>query len=253
MSQIDKDRFFTMARTYDRMAEVMVPQYNFIQDQLLSLLPLNEDDCTVIDLGAGSGIMLEKILSHNSAVRGIWIDYSDDFLEVAQERLTRFADRVEFVKCAFEDDWESQVDYDCDAIISMSAIHHLDSAEKREIYQRCYHRLRTGGWFFNADEMKTAYADAYFNSLRFWAQHADDQYDLVPVEMHDYRERWFSHFDKWKQRNIVGINEPKIKGDDMHDDFMEQLGWLREIGFVDTDLFIKYHLWSVIGGRKPAE
>jgi hypothetical protein len=28
--------------------------------------------------------------------------------------------------------------------------------------------------------------------------------------------------------------------------------WLGDIGFVNVDLFVKFQLWSAIGGQKPA-
>ena len=44
--------------------------------------------------------------------------------------------------------------------------------------------------------------------------------------------------------------EPKTKSDDLHEDYASQLDWLHEVGFAHVDLFIKYHLWCAIGGRK---
>ena len=31
---------------------------------------------------------------------------------------------------------------------------------------------------------------------------------------------------------------------------IEQMQWLRQTGFVEVDLFVKFQLWSLIGGRK---
>jgi len=39
------------------------------------------------------------------------------------------------------------------------------------------------------------------------------------------------HFEGWKRRNIKHIDQPKTKGDDMHEPFIEQVQWLKEIGF----------------------
>lgn len=64
-------------------------------------------------------------------------------------------------------------------------------------------------------------------------------------------ERWQGHFSRWKARNIEQFDEPKHKGDDLHKPFLTQLTWLQEIGFTGVDLFAKYHLWCLIGGKKP--
>ena len=60
-------------------------------------------------------------------------------------------------------------------------------------------------------------------------------------------------FDNWKVRNLDNIDVPKTKGDDIHETFTEQINWLNEIGYVNVDLFIKYHLWCLIGGQKDKD
>ena len=57
--------------------------------------------------------------------------------------------------------------------------------------------------------------------------------------------------DNWAYRNIENFDRSKKKGADIHEGFLEQLQWLDATGFVNVDLFLKYHLWSVIGGQKP--
>ena len=55
-------RFFTMAETYDRMCQSLVPQYDFIQNEVLAIPSIADENPTIIDLGGGSGILLEKAL-----------------------------------------------------------------------------------------------------------------------------------------------------------------------------------------------
>ena len=45
---------------------------------------------------------------------------------------------------------------------------------------------------------------------------------------------------------MVGYLLPRY--DDLHESFFEQMKWLREIGYVNVDLYMKYHLWSMNGG-----
>ena len=132
----------------------------------------------------------------------------------------------------------------------MSAVHRLESSEKKRLYRRCFNILKDSGWFFNIDEMKTVYKDAYLNSFYFWIKHVEGHKEEITLDLRPYYEKWNHHFESWKKRNVDGIDQPKTKGDDIHDSFLEQRGWLSEIGYVNVDLFIKYHLWSVIGGQK---
>jgi len=251
MGTVDSDRFFSMAEVYDRMAPTLTPQYGYLQNEALKILAIAETPSPlVVDLGAGSGIFLEKAMESNSQARCHWVDFSDDFLKVAKQRLKRFGDRVTFTICAIQDDWESAIGEKADAIFSMSAIHHLESERKKTLYRRCHEALKPGGWFVNADEMATPDRNAYLQNLRFWADFVDRAEGKIPrAEMH-YYSQWKVHFDGWKRRNIDNFGASKTEGDDIHDDFCEQTTWLKDSGFVDADLFVKYRLWCVIGGKK---
>lgn len=255
MKDDGKQRFFNMAETYDKMARLLIPKYDLLQDETLNIASFEDaTDLTIIDLGAGSGIFLEKVLTRYPDAKCYWVDFSDDFLKIAKKRLFRFEKQVEYILSPIEEDWEGKVGKgegkEVDAIFSMSAIHHLKSKEKKRLYKRCFDILDYSGWFFNIDEMKTLYKDAYLNSFYFWIEHVASEKEKISLDLEQYYQKWIAHFENWKKRNIDGIDQPKTEGDDIHDSFLEQMEWLREIGYVNVDLFIKYHLWSVIGGQK---
>jgi cyclopropane fatty-acyl-phospholipid synthase-like methyltransferase len=216
------------------------------------MLPLDvARQAVIVDLGAGSGILLEKILTRCPLAKGYWVDFSEGFLAVARKRLADFAGRVEFILSPLEAAWESQVADPPDAMVSMSAIHHLERPEKQRLYRRCLAMLAPGGWFLNVDEMKTLDDDAYLNSLLMWVRHVEQARASVPQHLLSAYEQWTSHFAKWRERNVANRDKPKVKGDDIHEGFLEQTAWLKEAGFVNVDLFMKYHLWCLIGGQKP--
>lgn len=251
MTQIGKNRFFSMAETFDKMVQTLVPKYDFLQNELFNIVDFAEDACiNVVDLGAGSGILIEKILKRYPNSKCYWVDYSKQFLDVAKKRLDRYGDRVDFILSSFEDDWENKIDDNVHLVVSMSAIHHLETKEKVDLYRRAYSVLQPKGWFFNIDEMKTLYFEAYKNSMLFWADYVNQSKSNIPTDQMQYYENWNNHFNNWKTRNIEYINTPKQKGDDLHESFIDQLNWLKGSGFKTVDLFLKYHLWCVIGGQK---
>ena len=251
MAQVEKERFFTMAETYDEMAQILVPEYDFLQSEALRIVDFETDKTfTAVDLGAGSGILIEKILNHFPGANCIWVDYSDDFLRIAEKRLSKYGNRVKFVLSVIEDNWEDKIDCRPDLITSMSAIHHLETEEKKKLYNKCYDVLNTEGWFFNIDEMKTISDAAYKNSLVRWVNFVLQQEKSIPAGKAGYYRKFRSHFDNWKIRNIDNIEIPKQKGDDLHEAFIDQVKWLLDAGFKNADVFLKYHLWSVIGGQK---
>ncbi len=249
--QEDKNRFNRMSEVYDKLGKYLVPRYDFLQDEVLNLLNFNQrDPITIVDLGAGSGIFLEKLLKYYPKARCFWIDFSEDFLKVARERLDPFKNRIEFILSPLEENWEKKVNEGIQLIISMSAIHHLESLQKKQLYKRIYDVLEESGWFFNIDEMMTVNFDAHVNNLKRWYEYGNEMRKKIPKDLQTDYEILLQHFKKWKVRNIDNIDKPKSKGDDIHESFLGQLKWLEEIGFKNVDLFVKYHLWCMIGGQK---
>ncbi|MCP4130079.1 MAG: hypothetical protein GY754_03580 [bacterium] len=56
--------------------------------------------------------------------------------------------------------------------------------------------------------------------------------------------------DRFLEMPKDDINIPKVKGDDIHETAEVQLDYLRNAGFENIDLYVKYHLWCIIGGQK---
>ena len=238
-----------MAASYDSMAPYLVPDYGYFQQCIVDQLRLS---CTseprVVDIGAGSGRLLEQIFISFPESRCVWIDYSPDFKSVAQTRLASFEDRITYLERSFTDPWEEQIPFRPNCIVSSNSIHHLSNRNKRLLYSRCHHALLPGGWFFNHDEMKTLYDDSYFESMRFWVEHVDAARSSIPEELEDDYEAWTDKFDRWKERNLSPGQ--KREGDDIHESFLKQLKWLHRSGFELVDLYAKRSLWSMIGGRR---
>lgn len=249
--QQNKDRFLHMPEVFDVMAPYCVPCYDFLQESIFDIIDFDTAKSFVfVDLGAGSGIQIEKALLRYPNSRAVYIDSSPPFLQLAEKRLNRFKDRVQFINDTIESDWPSSLRNKPDLVFSMSAIHHLKPAEKKRVYRQVHDCLKKNGWFFNIDEMKSPHADAYMSSLLFWVRHVQKAAALIPDKLQEYYREWNRHFNGWKRRNIVDIGTPKVKGDDIHETYTIQLGYLKSAGFRNIDLFIKYHLWCVIGGRK---
>jgi tRNA (cmo5U34)-methyltransferase len=251
MDQPDRERFFSMGEVYDRMCQRLVPQYDWLHGCLVDMLQERLPQAPlIVDLGAGSGILLEKLLNAFPRARGVWMDYSHDFLGVARKRLEPVADRITFVHAAFADPWEQQLPAPPDAIVSMSAIHHLPDTGKRQLYGRCLDALAPGGWFFNIDEMRAHRDDAYLRSMEQWVEYVDRARSTLPVDELAPYEEWMQQFSRWRQRNLSRFGQPKQEGDDLHASYWLQLEMLDSLGFVETDLFTKHHLFCMIGGMK---
>ena len=248
----DRRRFEKMARDYDAVAPYFVPPYDLLQQEMIRVSGLAESvNPLVVDLGAGGARFLERALETVPGARCFWVDSSDAFRAAAERRLERFGGSVAYVSSRLEDPWEDELPKAPDFIFSMSAIHHLESAEKHRLTERCFAALRPGGWFINTDEMRPEDDDAYYRSLLYWVRHVDAA--EVPEELAAEAAGWRASFERWKARNIENFGAPKQIGDDLHESVVVQTGFLRQAGFTDVDCFVKFHLWAMTGGRKPAE
>lgn len=249
--QTETNRFLEMPKVFDKMAPYLVPQYYFLQSTIYDIINFqNNKVFSFIDLGAGSGIQIEKILSKFPKSKAVYVDSSTPFTEIAKKRLECFSDRVQYINNSLESDWHSEIYEKPELIISMSAIHHLEHKDKERLYKTINEILLPNGWFINIDEMKSRNEIAYKNSMLFWAKYVENAKNVIPSELNEYYDEWKKHFNGWKKRNIDNMNSPKVKGDDIHESFEIQLGYLEKAGFRNIDLFVKFHLWCVIGGQK---
>ncbi len=158
LMQIDKERFLMMPNVFDKMAPYMVPQYNFLQDSIYEIIDYEKDKkFTFIDLGAGSGIQIEKILNRFPNSKAIYVDSSIPFTELAKSRLGHFRNRVQYIYKNLESDWVSEINDMPDLVFSMSTIHHLEPREKELLYKTVNEVLLPDGLIHHLEPRKKNY------------------------------------------------------------------------------------------------
>jgi tRNA (cmo5U34)-methyltransferase len=239
------------AEAYDAAAPVIHPYYAEVQDQILNHLSFGPTESfELVDLGGGSGRLVERVLEGFAGARVTVVDQSDPFLALAERRLARFAPRAMFVQCKLQD-WpyrrvSPKLGY-VNVIVSTSAIHHLEPREKRELFACCFEALARGGMLINGDEYRPA-ADAEYRSLlKQWSARMYSALDAGRIPT-TFRQT----LDHWHDRNLGCFGEPKSSGDDVHETIVAQAGCLREVGFAQTEIAWAEELWAVIVARKRA-
>jgi tRNA (cmo5U34)-methyltransferase len=176
------------------------------------------------------------------------IDQSEAFLALAERRLQLFGDRAACRRSRLQDNWAAELLEPPAAIVSMSAIHHLDPAEKQALYCRCWEALRPGGIFLNADEVRPVDDAAYLAECRAWAAHMHRVMaaGVVPPPMCDALLRW-------ETRNVEQFGTPRVSGDDCHETVEVQMRYLAAAGFEAVDVPWHRELWALLRGLKASE
>jgi len=235
------------AQAYDASAEHIHPHYVEIQDQILhQLKTLSPGPLLIVDAGGGSGRLMERILDRFLHAEGVLLDQSEPYLALASERLSRFGNRAVILQARLQDIWGEQLSRPADAIVSMSAIHHLDPNEKQDLYARCYGSLAPAGLLLNGDEVRPQSDAQYLAELERWHQHMTGELKAghIVAEFQDMIE-------KWRHRNIDQFGVPPKSGEDCHENLDTQLGYLRDVGFENPQAKWQASLWALMVGRKP--
>ena len=231
------------AEDYDAAGPQIHPLYDEVHEAVIEALP--NSTAHVADLGGGSGRLAERMLADRPRLTATVVDPSTPFLQLAAERLDQHADRVRLVcSRAQEPDWPARVGR-CDAIVSTSALHHLDPGEKNAVFAACQRTLPTGGLFINGDEYRPPSDRAYFDHLEEWRDHMRSALaaGLIP-------ETFGPHLDRWEQRNLADFGGPRTSGDDCHETVEEQIARLYGAGFGRVEVTFQDRLWAVLVAHK---
>lgn len=168
----------------------------------------------VLDLGAGDGRLLARLQADRPEMLGVALDFSETMLAAARERFAGDA-RVEVVEHNLVDPLPSLGEFD--AVVSSMAIHHLKHERKRELYGEVFALLEPGGVFANFEHVA-------------------------------------SPTDRLHAAFFAAIDEP-LENEDPSDrtlDVETQLGWLRELGYIDVDCYWKWLEMALLIGVKQA-
>jgi SAM-dependent methyltransferase len=207
----------------------------------------------ILDLGCGDGILGQALRDAFAEVAPtvVLADFSPPMLEAARERFKSRQDGgdphdspVHFVEVDYaRPDWPKRASGDglperYDVIISGFSIHHQPDYGKRRIYADIFDLLTPGGIFLNLEHVASA---SRWGEEQFEAHFIDAlyRYHAPAGRTRDEVAADFYHRPD-KSANILAPVEL-------------QCAWLREIGFVDVDCFLKLFELALFGGRRPTD
>jgi tRNA (cmo5U34)-methyltransferase len=179
----------------------------------------------VLDLGCGTGILSEFVLTRSPTASVTLFDQSAEMLEVATDRLQPYT--ITTAQGSFD---ESLPAGPFDAVISALAIHHLGDEQKARLIHRVTGTLADGGVLINADQVAGASS---------W--HAD-----VYRAMHEKQARELGTSDAEWSAAVQRMSIDLYATVDWH------LARFSETGLCRCDTFFKRFGFAVMAGWKQA-
>ncbi len=134
------DFFSARVEGYEEHMSVFFPAY----DMLANALPKSTK--TLLDIGCGTGLELERIFARLSDVHVTGIDLSEIMLAKLREK---FPGRAISLVCA--DYFAEKFPGEYDAVISFETLHHFKAAKKLDLFKKLYSALKPGGTYIECD------------------------------------------------------------------------------------------------------
>jgi tRNA (cmo5U34)-methyltransferase len=220
------DLFDRFAATYDAGRRMLIPPFDAFYGTAVEVATLHlpiDRPVTVLDVGAGTGLLTSSIAALRPAARFTLLDASPAMLELAPRRLGE-----DWARCTtvVGDALDALPPGPFDAVVSALAIHHLGDDAKQQLYRRIHERLVPGGVFVNAEQV--AGPTLALDTL--------------------YVERWLDHTRSLGATEQDHADAAVRMSMDLPAPVDVQCAWLRDAGFVDVDCFFKSWRFAVFGG-----
>lgn len=219
-----QEQFNKISQQYDSERHKLIPCLDDFYRIAVENLVFKTSAPRILDLGAGTGLLAQKVLERYPEAEMFLVDVSEKMLDVARERFAGMP-KVQFMLADYTTiDWDG----DYDALISSLSIHHLDDATKQTLYAKAYKYLKPGGYFINADQVlaNNSYLEALYS--RQWK---------AKVESSDLSQEAIAA--AYGRVNL-----------DIRTPLHTQLAWLEHCGFEHVDCLYKYYDFVVMYGEK---
>jgi ubiquinone/menaquinone biosynthesis C-methylase UbiE len=175
---------------------------------------------SLLDLGCGTGLELERLLKRNPRLKLTAIDLSGEMLVRLSKKFNAYPleHPIELIQGSFFD-ISYTAEFDC--VLSTYALHHFSESDKLQLYTRIHRALRPGGRFVFGD---------------YIASSIEQQQQFLAENQHLRQARGlpagdFYHFDT----PLTRVNEIRL---------------MRQAGFTDIELIAEWDNTVIIVARK---
>jgi tRNA (cmo5U34)-methyltransferase len=231
--------------TFINFGRFFVPEREVQLATIAALMP-KDGALHILELCSGEGLLAETLLETYPQATLEALDGSPEMLAAARTRLARFAERFSAAQFDLADLlWRTRSSAP-NAVVSSLALHHLDDAQKQQLFADVYALLAPGGVFVIADLV--AHRDPTVQRLAADAWDAAVQRralifgnSLAPFAAFE-REKW--NYYRYPDSDPEPFDKPSV--------LLDQLLWLRAAGFSAVDVYWMQAGHAIFGGKKSA-
>jgi tRNA (cmo5U34)-methyltransferase len=216
------------SQTFIDYGRYFVPEREQQIATICDLVPPQDGPFNILELCCGAGLLASALLERFPSCTVYGYDGSPEMLDTARTNLLSYGERFQTLRFDLADrSWRTPA-FPVRAVVSSLAIHHLDGAQKLELFRDVHAMLEPGGALVVADVIAPARAlgaEAAANAWDAAVRKRSLEFDgnLAAFEAFE-REHWnmYRYFDP------DDIDKPSR--------LFDQLTWLEQAGFVDVDV-----------------
>jgi tRNA (cmo5U34)-methyltransferase len=218
-----KEHFAKQADEYEKLMVKLVPQYLEQHQIIYDLIPKEEKNYRVLDLGCGNGILSEVVFKKLPNSNIVGFDLTETMLNAYEKKLSKYSGKYELRQGDFRTD---PIGQGYDIILAGLALHHLTWEERRRFYLTLYSSLNKGGLFLTRDiiidEDQDVTKDQYNHWKEFMRSHGEDP-------------------DFWYSKHIQKDHPMTLSG---------HFAWLRDAGFIKLACHWRLYNFAITSAEK---
>lgn len=225
--KIIKEDFAKRSTFYDDYIIKVVPNHGEMLDTLINSIPFPSDKpIKVVELGCGTGIATGNIVRKFPNAYLKCIDISQDMLNLAKKKLTT----LQNIKFELADYTKYSITGKYDVVVSFLSLMYLANDEMRKsVFKKVYDMLVPEGFFIRGEVNVSK----------------NKHYQEVCVE------KWIEHMQKSYSDEFIKTEViEKAKNHAKESVLTDEIQYLKDIGFRQIDIFLKYYNFSVYGAIK---
>jgi tRNA (cmo5U34)-methyltransferase len=230
------------SQTFIDYGRYFVPEREQQIETICDVVPPREGSFNILELCCGAGLLAGALLERFPSCTVYGYDGSPEMLATARTNLECYGERFQTLRFDLADGAWRRPDFPIHAVVSSLAIHHLDGAQKLQLFRDIYAMLEGDGALVIADVIAPAHslgamaaANAWDAAVRKRALEFDG--NLAAFAAFE-REKWnmYRYFDP------DDIDKPSR--------LLDQLKWLEQAGFADVDVYWMLAGHAIFGGSK---